>query len=271
MLTRRGLDWTDKFAPIAAAHAGLKARAAYIDGEIVVVDEGGVTDFAGLQEALSEGQADRLAYYAFDLLHLDGKDLRDLPLVDRKAALLRLLSGSGVDDRVRYSAHVTGQGPGFFREACSAELEGIVSKRADAPYKSGRGGDWVKVKCVRRQEFVIAGWLPSEATGRDLRSILVGYYDMGRLIYAGKVGTGFSDKSGRDLVRRLKKIDRKDMPFVEVPRKDRKGACWVAPELTAEVTFTTWTRDGVLRHPSFKGVREDKDPREVTIERPADR
>ena len=270
MLIRHGLDWTAKFTPIADAIAGLKVRSAYIDGEIVVVDSGGVTDLGGLQEPLSEGRSNRLAYYAFDLLYLDGKDWRPLPLVDRKIALRDLLSGARVDPWVQYSAHVTGQGPGFFKEACYAELEGIVSKRADSPYRSGRGGDWLKTKCIQRQEFVIGGWRPSAAPGREFGSILVGYYDRGKLRYAGKVGTGFGLQEGREIVRRLRKHERRQSPFAEqVPRPDARDARWVDPVNVAEVEFTAWTRDGRVRHPSFKGFREDKNPREVKRERPA--
>jgi bifunctional non-homologous end joining protein LigD len=270
MLTRHGLDWTAKFTPIADAIAGLKVRSAYIDGEVAVVDSGDVTDFAGLREALSEGKVNRLAYYAFDLLHLNGKDWRPLPLVDRKIALRHLLSRAGVDPWVQYSAHVTGQGSGFFKEACRAELEGIVSKRADSPYRSGRGGDWLKTKCVQRQEFVIGGWRPSAAPGREFGSILVGYYDHGQLRYAGKVGTGFPPAEGRNMVARLRKHERRQSPFDEpVPRPDAREARWVDPVNVAEVEFTAWTRDGRVRHPSFKGFREDKNPREVKRERPA--
>lgn len=271
MLTRKGLDWSAKFGPIADALASLKARAAYVDGEIIALDPSGVSSFGGLQEALSAGLVDRLLYYAFDLLHLDGRDLRGLPLVTRKEALQALLSGSGADGRVRYSEHHAGQGGAFFKQACRHGLEGMVSKRLDAPYQSGRGGAWLKVKCVRRQEMVIGGWRQSTAPGRELGSLLVGYYERGKLRYAGKVGTGFTERAARELLAELRKIERKDSPFVEVPREYRRDAHWVEPRLVAEVELTAWTRDGRIRHSSFKGLREDKDPREVRRELPADR
>jgi bifunctional non-homologous end joining protein LigD len=271
MLTRHGLDWTTKFKRIVDAISALRAKTAYIDGEIVVLDESGVSSFGGLQEALSQGRPDRLVYYVFDLLHLDGRDLQDVPLVDRKEALRDLLSHFD-PDRVRYSEHHGSQGLEFSRHACQLRLEGMVSKRADAPYRSGRSLDWLKTKCVQRQEFVVGGWRPSTAPGRELGSILVGYYDRGKLRYAGKVGTGFGLQEGREIVRRLRRHERRQSPFGEqVPRADARDARWLDPVDVAEVEFTAWTRDRRVRHPSFKGIREDKEAREVTIERPADR
>jgi bifunctional non-homologous end joining protein LigD len=268
MLTRNGLDWSDRFGPIAAAAAAQKARTAYLDSEVVVLDEAGISDFGGLQDALSEHRAGRMVYFAFDVLHLDGKDLTGLPLVDRKAALEELLFGVDRVAPIRFSDHYVGRGPEFFEQACRLMLEGIVSKRAGAPYRPGRSADWLKTKCTRRQEVVIGGWRRSTASGRDLGSLLVGYYRDGKLQYAGKVGTGFSQKVGRELIAKLEKHGRKDSPFVDVPRAEGRDARWVEPALVAEVEFTAWTRDGHLRHPSFKGLREDKGPREVRAEHP---
>jgi bifunctional non-homologous end joining protein LigD len=170
----------------------------------------------------------------------------------------------------RFSDHYVGRGPEFFEQACGLMLEGIVSKRAGAPYRPGRGADWLKVKCPKRQEFIIGGWRRPTASGRDVGSLLVGYYDRdGRLHYAGKVGTGFSQKVGRELVAKLEKHSRPDSPFIDIPRSEARGARWVEPVLVAEVEFTAWTRDGHLRHPSFKGLREDKDARNVRAERVA--
>jgi bifunctional non-homologous end joining protein LigD len=270
MLTRKALDWTAKFRPIVQAVAALKARSAYLDGEVVVLDEEGVSSFGLLQEALSEGRADRMAYYVFDLLYLDGRDLRSLPLAARKKALAALLPSSEAG-LVHYCEHFAGRGPDFFRDACRANLEGIVSKRADAPYRSGRGRDWLKIKCVHQQEFVVGGWVPSTASGRELRSIHVGYFDNGKFVYAGKIGTGFNATNSRELLTRLRKHERKDTPFASVPREDQRGAHWVDPVIVIEAKFTSWTRDGKLRHPSFQGIREDKDAREVRAELPAER
>ena len=267
MLTRSGLDWTARFRPIAPALTLLKTRAAYLDGEIAVLGEDGVTSFAALQDALSRGQAQRLTYHVFDLLHLDGRDLTGLPLIERKALLAPLIARLPKGGPVRYSDHVQGQGPAFFAQACKHHLEGIVAKRAAAPYRSGRTEDWLKVKCLNRQEFVIGGWMRSDKPGRELRSLLLGYYDRGKLVFAGKAGTGFGLAAGRELARRLGKIERDTPPFASVPREYQRGARWVDPRLVAEVTFTTWTADHLLRHPSFEGLREDKPAKDVRLER----
>jgi DNA polymerase LigD, ligase domain len=194
MLTRSGLDWTARFQPVAGALAVPKIRAAYLDGEIAVLGDDGVTSFAALQDALSRGQGERLTYHVFDLLYLDGRDLTGLPLVERKAMLARLLAHLPKGGPLRYSDHVQGQGPKFFAQACKLNLEGIVSKRAAAPYRSRRTEDWLKVKCLTRQEFVIGGWMASDKPGRALRSLLLGYYDHGKLVFAGKAAQGFGSR-----------------------------------------------------------------------------
>jgi bifunctional non-homologous end joining protein LigD len=269
LLTRRGLDWTERFRAIADELRLLKRRDAYLDGEIVALTAAGVSDFGGLQQALSStgAQRDGLVYFVFDLLWLGGKDLRGEPLRDRKAMLLDLL-GKAAMTHVRFSDHVAGDGTRFFRQACKAGLEGIVSKRAGASYRSGRVGDWLKVKCTKRQEFVVGGWQQSDKKGRALASLLLGYYDKaGKLIYAGKVGTGFAIEQGYELVAQLTKRSRPGSPFVDVPRAETRGAQWTAPRMVVEVEFTEWTRDGVIRHPSFKGIREDKPARQVRREK----
>ena len=182
MLTRSGLDWTTRFRPIAAALAIPKIRAAYLDGEIAVLGADGVTSFAALQDALSRGQGARLTYHVFDLLHLNGRDLTGLPLIERKALLAPLIAPLPKGGPVRYSDHVRDQGPKFFAQACKLHLEGIVSKLANSPYRSGRTDAWQKIKCLNRQEFVVGGWMESDKRGRSLRSLLLGYYDKGQLI-----------------------------------------------------------------------------------------
>jgi bifunctional non-homologous end joining protein LigD len=183
-----------------------------------VLGEDGVTSFAALQDALSRGQAERQSYHVFDLLHLDSRDLTGLPLIERKALLASLLGRLPKGSPVRFSDHIEGQGPAFFAQACKHHLEGIVSKRAGAPFRSRRTEDWLKVKCLNRQEFVIGGWMASDKPNRSLRSLLLGYYDRGKLIFAGKAGTGFGLAAGHELAERLRKIERDTPPFVSVPR-----------------------------------------------------
>ena len=267
MLTRHGNDWTPRFRPIAAILAELPVKAAYLDGEIAVLTAEGVSDFGALQEALGRrGGSREMAFIVFDILHLDGRDLRPLPLIERKTILEKVLAQLPVRSPVQFSSDVTGHGAKFFKLACRRHLEGIVSKRANAPYRSGRSGDWLKVKCTSRQEFVIGGYR-RETTGRpNLGSLLIGYYDRGKLIYAGSVGTGWSVQLGRSIMASLQLIGRDSSSFVAVPRPDAKDADWTEPRLVCEVEFSTWTRDGRVRHPSFKGLREDKAAKEVRRE-----
>ncbi len=266
-LTRRGLDWTDRFAGLVEPATGLRAQSALIDGEVVVLDEHGVSDFGALQEMLGEGKKARLLYYAFDLLHLDGQDLTGLPLERRKAALRDLLSSYGANDSIRYSDHVAATGEEFYSQACRLALEGVISKRRDSLYRSGRGEAWVKSKCVERQEFVIGGWTPPSDRTPSVGNLLLGTYDGDRLTYVGKVGTGFTRTSGADLRKRLDKCKTDKHPFDRKP-PDSRDARFVKPELVAEIEYLTMTRDGILRHASFKGLREDKEARSVTMERP---
>jgi bifunctional non-homologous end joining protein LigD len=269
MLTRHGNDWTPRFRPIAVILAELPVKAAYIDGEVAVLTPHGISDFGALQQALGRhGGSREMAFVVFDILHLDGRDLRPLPLVERKTILEKVVVNLPVRSPVQFSSDVTGQGPKFFKLACRRHLEGIVSKRADAPYRSGRSSDWLKTKCTYRQEFVIGGYR-RETTGRpNLGSLLLGYFDRSRLIYAGSVGTGWSVQLGGSIMAALQRISRNPSPFVAVPRPDAKDAKWVEPRLVCEVEFSTWTRDGRVRHPSFKGMREDKAAKEVRREEP---
>ncbi|MFK0686596.1 DNA ligase D [Mesorhizobium sp. IMUNJ 23033] len=268
LLTRAGLDWTGKFdGPVTAALASLKCRDAIIDGEVVVLADSGVSSFALLQADLSARRADRFVYYAFDLMRLNGQDLRSEPLVERKQALAELLGDQSEQSALRFSDHFAEPGKVMLQHVCRMGLEGVVSKRADAPYRSGRGLTWVKSKCTLRQEFVIGGYLPSDKTGRGLRSLLVGYHEGGKLHYAGRVGTGFSGKVAADLKKRLDSLKAKTSPFSAAVPKG-KGLVWVEPELVGEVEFRSWTSDRIIRHASFQGLREDKPAEEVVQEKP---
>jgi bifunctional non-homologous end joining protein LigD len=281
LLTRHGKDWSDRFAPVAAAAAALPVDTAILDGEVTVLLPDGKTSFQALQESLGDGGDDRgrgglhgaeMVYFAFDLLYLDGYDLRPAPLAERKQALRGLLDAAGIGaggGPIRWSDHVAGQGEDFYRQACRFGLEGIVSKRADLAYRSGRSKDWLKVKCLQRQELVIGGFTEPEGTRAGLGALLLGFYEDGRLVYAGKVGTGFTAQMLVDLRRRLERSERQSPPFANPPRgAEARGAHWVAPKLVCEVAFTEWTRDGHLRHPTFQGLREDKPAREVRRELP---
>jgi bifunctional non-homologous end joining protein LigD len=250
------------------ALASLPVKTAYLDGEVAILGRDGVTSFAALQDALSKGHSADLVYFAFDLLNLDGLDLTPLPMIERKAALKKLLGRRRGAGPIRNSDHVQGQGGAFYAHACKLGLEGIVSKLAKSPYRPRRTTEWLKVKCLQRQEMVIGGWQESDKQGRSLKSLLLGYYcRTGRLVFAGKSGTGFSLKLGRELVDRLRKIERPQPPFAEVPRDYRRGSRWVEPRLVAEIAYSNWTSDQVMRHPKFVALREDKPARDVRLER----
>ncbi len=271
VLTRNAQDWTARFGVLTQAATRLPARQAIIDGEIVAVDDDGSQSFQRLQNSLRDGNAARLVYYAFDILYLDGRDLRAAPLLERKKLLQRLLS-HGVkarhDQLIRYSEHWMGRGKKLFAEACRAGLEGIVAKRSDEPYRSGRSRSWLKIKCSKSQEFVIGGFTDPAGARAGFGALLLGVHDQsGALRYTGKVGTGFDQSTLRDLYLRLKEHERVSTPFVASPRRARaRGVHWVEPKLVGEVVFTGWTSDGLVRHPSFKGLREDKPAREISCE-----
>jgi bifunctional non-homologous end joining protein LigD len=268
LLTRSGLDWTDRFgATLAKALGDLPCDTALIDGEVVALGDNGLSSFSALQEALSEGRTGQLVFFAFDLLHLDGEDLRADPLLARKERLEALFQTIKGETPLRYSEHFIEPGQTMLRHACRMGLEGVISKRADAPYRSGRGRDWIKSKCTQRQEFVIAGYVPSKGSGRELGSIVAGYHEDGALRPAGRVGTGFTRASASALKTRLDAIRAKASPFEGAAGRER-GIVWVEPELVAEVEFRAWTASKTLRHASYLGLREDKPADEVVAERP---
>lgn len=267
VLTRGGHDWTARFRDLARAAGGLSASA-LIDGEAVVLDASGVSSFARLKGALGDGPPAPIHFYAFDLLFLDGEDLRDLPLLQRKQRLEMLLEGHPASP-VRYSDHLIGSGPAMAAQACRLGAEGIIAKRVDAPYRSGRTSSWLKVKCVGRQEVVIGGYTPRKGSTGGLGALLTGVWENGQLVFAGKVGTGWDREGAARLLGALEPLRQPAPPFASVPADARRGARWLRPELVAEVRFGDWTPDGRLRHASFQGLREDRDPRSISRERPA--
>ena len=266
LLSRRFRDWTAQFPTVARAVGTLPAKRALLDGEVAAVLPDGRTSFQALQNAFGDEGAN-LVYFVFDLLALDGEDVAKQPLEQRKQRLADLLARAG-DPILRYSDHVIGHGGAFFREACKRGLEGIVSKRRDAPYTPGRTGAWLKTKCLLRQEFVIAGYTDPEGTRAHIGALLVGYHAGKRLVYAGKVGTGFTMKMLVELERALSPLETSSSAFEPEPPRawTGPGRHWVKPELVAEVAFSEWTADGRLRHPSFQGLRRDKAAAEVVRE-----
>jgi bifunctional non-homologous end joining protein LigD len=259
------LDWTGKFASLVEPLASLPCRAALLDGEIAVADAEGHTDFGALQEALSEGSGG-FGYYIFDLLHLDGEDLRARPLIERKEKLKSLLQG--IRAPLLYSSHIEDDGDLIFARACDLKLEGIISKKKNDRYRSGRTQSWLKIKCGMEQEFVIIGWRPSDKAGRPFSSLLLAVHEEGKLRYAGRVGTGYTGERLDELAREFKKHARGDPPVKDVPRAIVRHAHFVDPVLVAEISFRGWTKDGLVRQGSFKGLRADKPARQIVREKP---
>jgi len=260
--TRNGLDWSDKFKALVKAAAKLPAGC-LIDGEAVALDDDGKPSFQLLQSTLKGGGAP-LAFYAFDLLVDQGKDIRKLPNIERKERLAALLEG--VSPPILYGDHIIGRGEEMFEAVCKSGGEGIISKKASATYQGTRTRNWLKIKCIQRQEFVIVGWSESDKR-RGFRSLLLAAKKGRTLTYAGKVGTGFNAKLIEELMERMEPLA-VDKPAVEVPRAERKGAHWIAPKLVAEINFAEFTDEGILRHPSFVGLREDKPAKDVVREVP---
>ncbi|HET7816042.1 MAG TPA: DNA ligase D [Sphingomicrobium sp.] len=262
--TRNGKDWSDKFRALVKAAATHLPPGCLIDGEAAAINDEGRPDFQLLQSTLKESRGKNLVYYAFDLLVDRGEDITGLSNLERKERLAALLEA--VPPPILYGDHVIGKGEALLQQICAQGGEGVIAKRADAPYRAERTRCWLKVKCIQRQEFVVVGWSESDKR-RGFRSLLLAARDRGKLAYVGKVGTGFNTRMIDDLMERMRPLETADAA-VGVPRADRKGAHYLKPELVAEVAFTEFTSDGVLRHPSFIALREDKPAREVVREVP---
>ena len=268
--SRNGKDWTEKFPNLAQALKTFPATTAILDGEVVVVDSAGRSSFQRLQQSMGGGSATAFVFEIFDLIYLEGYSLAQTPLRERKLALEQLLASAKTKGPLRYSDHVEGDGKQFFKQACDYGIEGIVSKLADSPYESTRNRNWQKTKCIKRQEFVIAGYTPSKKGFPGFGSLILGVYDKGKLVYSGRVGTGFSIKQRLELQKKLDRLSQSAMPFAVKPNDPGlRDAHWAKPKLVAEVEFTEWTADGSIRHPSFQGLREDKKPTEIVREEPA--
>lgn len=268
LITRNGHDWTVKLPALAKAVADLKIRSAWLDGEIVVADENGVPNFQALQNAFDTAKTQKIAYYVFDLPFYNGYDLRDVPLIERRALLQSLLEKSN-SDFVRYSEAFDAPAGEVMASACRLGLEGVIGKRKDSLYSSRRSHDWIKLKCTQRQEFVIGGFTDPKGARKGIGSLLLGVHDdEGNLLYAGNVGTGFSEKTLADLRKKLDAVASDKNPFSSETDIDKK-AHWVQPTLLAEVSFGEWTTTGRIRHSVFHGLRTDKKAKAIIREKPA--
>ncbi len=254
LVTRNRNDYTDKFRSVASSLLDFAGgRAIVLDGEMTVTDSSGRTDFQALQNYLKNPQPQSLIYILFDILALDGEDLRDRPLVQRKEVLLSLMRGA--PKNLHYSQHVEGSGEESLRAACELNMEGIIGKKADSLYTGSRNGDWIKLKCSKQQEFIIGGYSQSEKKARAISSLLLGLYDSGKLVYVGRAGSGLSDGVIKDLEEKFRTIRVSESPFINPPKpKGHETLTWVEPVLSTVIKFTEWTNENLLRHASFQGL-----------------
>ena len=270
-ISRNHQNWTKRLEDLVEAVRKLNVQQAILDGEVVVIGADGGADFQSLQNAFRDHQARDMKYMVFDLLYLNGRSLTQAPLEQRKEILKSLLEQSGRNDAVLFSDHIRGSGETFHQHACKLHLEGMISKRADQPYRPGRGCDWLKIKCLHNEELVIGGYTEPSGSRKGFGALLVGFHDdKGELHYAGKVGTGFDQSCLIDLTQRLEKLEQQKSPFADLQRKtgDVRTAHWVKPDLVGQFSFGSRTRDGHLRHASFQGLREDKPAGDVTLDQP---
>ncbi|HYC26377.1 MAG TPA: DNA ligase D, partial [Roseiarcus sp.] len=269
LLTRKGLDWRNRFVSIAEAVGALGLSSAILDGEIVVEDGAGVSNFSELVNDLKHDRQDRFRYYIFDLLYLNGVDLTNVPLADRQQALAAVLASAPPSDRLSLSEHFAIDGDKFFEHVSRLGLEGMISKRRDAPYRSGRTKDWLKSRCVSSQEFVIVGFVPSTTDRHAVGSLALGYYVGRELALAGRVGSGFSQDAAKALFAALEPMIADASPLQKKPPPEAEiGVRWVVPRLIAQVDYHAWPGDGLIRHASFRGMRDDKEPSEIVREDP---
>jgi bifunctional non-homologous end joining protein LigD len=263
LYTRKGLDWTQRFQPLVAPLSTITRGSALIDGEVCAIGVDGKTDFSALADHLANGGP--LVYFAFDLLEQDGKPLQRLPLRERKSRLENLLGKRTRNSPVQFSPHIEGNGVEVFKALCKAGHEGLIAKQVDDPYRGARTKSWLKVKCFLAQEFIIVGWSDSEKL--PFSSLLLATREKGKLVYRGRVGTGFSTDDRSKILARLKKLERDTSPLDQNTATLPRHPHWVRPELAAEITFTELTPDGALRHPAFLGLREDKPAGEIKLEK----
>jgi bifunctional non-homologous end joining protein LigD len=270
LMTRRNKDWTKQFPSIVTALRAGKFNDIVLDGEVVALDENNKTNFQVLQNSMEdESLQANLIYYVFDILYINGFDLQNVPLIKRKEILAKIFQHKNLSPEIKYNDHVVGKGDEVFKHACDLQLEGIISKRINSRYVQKRTREWLKAKCIRRQEFIVGGFTDPKSSRQHFGALLLGYYDQNKkLIYCGRVGTGFTQASLKEVGSILKTYQQPENPFNYFPERITKDIHWVRPSLVAEIEYLEMTSDGILRHPSFKGLRQDKNPKNVILEIP---